>query len=478
MIGKQELLQTASQLNLGPHVVEKDYALGWVLAGIYNHPKLADEWVFKGGTCLKKCFFETYRFSEDLDFTLKDDSQLNAEFLGGIFAEISEWVYEQSGLELPTNLQDFDIYQNPRGKLSCQGKISYRGPISPRSGGIPRIKLDLTADERLVLPPVRVPIFHPYSDAPENGIEVLSYSYEEAFGEKVRALAERTRPRDLYDVINLFRNTGARPVASVILDVLKQKCEFKGISVPVIGDLSPHKSDLEGAWGHMLGHQLPELPPVDAFWNALPEFFSWLLEGVVPATPAAYAVAGGETIIRQRSLRLPVPLAAQSSMEVIRFAAANHLCVDLDYIDLGGRRATRRIEPYSLRETRDGNIVLHAWNVDKDQHRSYRVDRIQGAQTTGQSFVPRYEIELTPSGPATIPPTTRTHTSLFRTPRTATRSLRRSARTTYGPTYVYQCGVCGKKFRRTKQTSSLNAHKTPGGYPCMGRTAIYVDTQY
>ena len=63
-----------------------------------------------------------------------------------------------------------DIYENPRGNASCQGKLSYCGPISPRSGGWPRIKLDLPADERVVLPPVRVAIFHPYSDAPADGI--------------------------------------------------------------------------------------------------------------------------------------------------------------------------------------------------------------------------------------------------------------------------------------------------------------------
>ncbi len=40
---------------------------GWILAGIYAHEDLTQCWLFKGGTCLKKCFFETYRFSEDLD---------------------------------------------------------------------------------------------------------------------------------------------------------------------------------------------------------------------------------------------------------------------------------------------------------------------------------------------------------------------------------------------------------------------------
>ena len=40
--------------------------------GIAGHPVLCNR-VFKGGTCLKKCFFETYRFSEDLDFTVPQD---------------------------------------------------------------------------------------------------------------------------------------------------------------------------------------------------------------------------------------------------------------------------------------------------------------------------------------------------------------------------------------------------------------------
>jgi Nucleotidyl transferase AbiEii toxin, Type IV TA system len=53
-------------------VVEKDHVLGWLLAGIYSRAEFTENWVFKGGTCLKKCFFETDRFSEDLDVTLRE----------------------------------------------------------------------------------------------------------------------------------------------------------------------------------------------------------------------------------------------------------------------------------------------------------------------------------------------------------------------------------------------------------------------
>lgn len=163
----------------------------------------------QGGTCLKKCFFETYRFSEDLDFTLIKPEHLDVGFLKRVFSEIGG-IYDQTGIEIPVDKQEFELYRNPRGQLSCQGKISYKGPVSP-THALPRVKLDLTADECVVLPPVRVQIFHPYSDAPSDGIDVTAYDYVEAFAEKFRALAERTRPRDLYDVVNLDRNSDARP---------------------------------------------------------------------------------------------------------------------------------------------------------------------------------------------------------------------------------------------------------------------------
>jgi len=51
-------LGMAGETGLTPQVVEKDYVLGWLLTAINTHPVLAEFWVFKGGTCLKKCYFE------------------------------------------------------------------------------------------------------------------------------------------------------------------------------------------------------------------------------------------------------------------------------------------------------------------------------------------------------------------------------------------------------------------------------------
>ena len=68
MISAAEIQRTAGALRVEPTRVDLDYALGWVLRGLIAQPEVTTRWIFKGGTCLRKCYFEGYRFSEDLDF--------------------------------------------------------------------------------------------------------------------------------------------------------------------------------------------------------------------------------------------------------------------------------------------------------------------------------------------------------------------------------------------------------------------------
>ena len=143
MIGVLELRERAREWSLREDVVEKDYVLGWLLWGIASEPALADAWVFKGGTCLKKCYFETYRFSEDLDFTLLEGAPDDPEALRPIFRAIAERVYEASGIEIPREQVRFEAYETPRGGRAIQGRVPYRGPRRP-GGDLPRVKIDLT----------------------------------------------------------------------------------------------------------------------------------------------------------------------------------------------------------------------------------------------------------------------------------------------------------------------------------------------
>lgn len=477
MIDRAELLRLADDLGLQARVVEKDYVLGWVLAGIFRDPLLSDFWVFKGGTCLKKCYFETYRFSEDLDFTVRDPAQLDQEFLLGRFGELSAWLYDETGIELPAERLRFDVWDNARGGRAGEGRLSYRGPIAPRGGDLPRIKLDLIADEMVVLPPVMRLAAHAYSDSPVDGIHVRCYAFEELFGEKIRALRERARPRDLYDVINLFRNGEFRAAAGVIRDVVRQKCAFKQVSFPALEALAGFRDELFADWGAMLRHQLPALPPVESFWNALPEFFAWLA-GAPPSMAAAYPVAAGEQILHAPAGAIRIAGRNNPAIEVIRFAGANRLCVDLDYVDEEGRRNIRTVEPYSLRRTRAGDIVLHAVRVDLQQHRSYRADRIQSASVTNRAFVPRYAVELTPTGPLSMPETAGQSGVNLASRRLASSPGNRRRSSGRGPFYVYRCPVCNKRFERKAFDATLNPHKNREGFPCYGRLGIYEQTKW
>lgn len=399
MIPKHELIELATQANLQTHVVEKDYVLGWLLAGIYQHTAFHKTWVFKGGTCLKKCYFETYRFSEDLDFTLLDSSHINKEFLLASFAEIAEWIYEQSGIEIPADRMLFDVYANHRGTNSCQGRVFYKGPAT-YSGkhSMPRIKLDLSADEIVVEDPVTTPVKHNYTDSPEGGISIRSYSYAEVFAEKTRALKERTRPRDLYDVINFYRRPESRELAGNVKFIITKKCEFKRITFPTLADLDLHKEACASGWEEQLEHQLLVLPPFDSYWIELPAFFSWLessetvLASQLPAIPGQ---SEGETTTVLNDSGMPI----FRTLYRVRFAAANRLCVEIDYRKENGQRSTYGIQPYSLRTTKEGFMILYGVALPSGEIQSFRTDRIVGATVSRQSFVPRYSIEFIPEGP-------------------------------------------------------------------------------
>lgn len=470
MISKNEILEIATQTGMQSHVIEKDYVLGWLIAGINQHPVIGVDWVFKGGTCLKKCYFETYRFSEDLDFTIRAKFHINEDLLQDSFTEISDWIYEESGIELAKDRQSFEIYTNPRGIESCQGRIYYKGPATfSGKHSMPRIKLDLTSDEILADDPISMPVRHVFSDSPENGINIQCYSYAEVFAEKIRALKERTRPRDLYDVINLFRRPESREVADEVRAILGKKCEFKGIRIPVLEDLDQSKEVCASGWNDQLSHQLQILPPFEIYWGELSPFFSWLetseLDHESPlADISAQYPSEITTLLGEPANQF------SSALERVRFAAVNRLCVELDYIKDDNTRSTYLIEPYSLRTTINGNMLLYGVKLPAGEIRSFRTDRIERTSVTGQPFTPRYLIDFIPEGPVWL--SSRQISSRSRTQQR--HELSRTSRPSNAVKYVFQCPHCEKLFTRTTRNSSLNAHKDKNGYPCAGRTGLFV----
>ena len=375
-------------------VVEKDYVLGWILWGIGADAKLQRYWVFKGGTCLKKCYIETYRFSEDLDFTVLPGGPVAPEDVERTLVAVLGRVAERSGLELLGRSPR--LRQRPNG--STEGRVYYRGPRNAPTAA--SVKLDLTADESVVRPPVLREIAHSHSDRLPSPATIRCYGFEELFAEKLRAMGERCRSRDLYDVINLFRRRDLRAHPRLIRDVLIKKCQTKEVPVPTMDLLegSRHRAEVEAEWANMLAHQLPALPPFGHFWGELPSLFEWLDGTELPVWLPAIPLGSNE----EPDWRPPAVASTwkgPASLEVVRFAAANHLCVRLGY---GGKQ--RLIEPYSLRRTKAGNLLLHAIRVEDREHRAYRVDRIESVRASTRPFKPVHAVEFTPTGHLHSPP--------------------------------------------------------------------------
>ncbi|MGI0068137.1 MAG: nucleotidyl transferase AbiEii/AbiGii toxin family protein, partial [Thermoplasmata archaeon] len=430
-----------------------------VLWGIGTEVGLSDEWIFKGGTCLKKCYLETYRFSEDLDFTVLPIGPVKPNEVEPLLVRALARVGDESGIDFTRQAPLFKGHSSGR---YTEGRAYYVGPRA--TPGVASIRLDLTSSEVVVRPTVRRPIAHSYPDHLPGAGDVRCYAPEEVFAEKLRALGERARPRDLYDVVNLYRRQELPVTPPEVQTVLIEKCRTKGVAVPTVEGVlaGPRRAELEAEWENMLGHQLPALPPIADFIAELPHVFEWLtgsrIRPVLPSVPAL--PHAGENV----AWRAPSSIAIWHRavpLETVRFAAVNHLLVNLRY-----QGSSRLIEPYALRETRDGNLLLHAIRADDREHRSYRVDRSEGVTVTNQSFVPQFAIEFSQSGTIAAPPATpRSHAA----PWNATRRASSTRSQTGSPTYWVQCPVCQKRFRRSSPSDTdLNEHKNEYGQRCSG----------
>lgn len=390
MIPHAEILALRDEWGLRDDVVEKDYVLGWLLAAIAAQPELRNRWIFKGGTCLRKCFHETYRFSEDLDFTVVDDGPETAEDILPILSDIGAWLRDRTGIELEVAPSSIRRGRNRRGKPTTTIRIGYRGPRNPPS--LPKVKVDLTSDEVFVGPAASRPILHPYSDNDSLIEEVQTYTIVELLAEKMRALVERCRPRDLYDVVNIYRHPDLIERPQFVRAALADKCRHAGIEVPDAQAIlaSAFRAELEQEWSNMLAHQLPHLPGVEEFWAAVPSIFEWLEGAAQPVLPRA---GFGQRL--DMGWRPPRSMASWGGqpLDRIRYAGSNRLNVEIDYRAKDGRRGWRRVEPYSFRRTQEGDLILFVVN-DRGELRSYRADRIADVRVTDEAFSPRYLVEF------------------------------------------------------------------------------------
>jgi predicted nucleotidyltransferase component of viral defense system len=282
MIPEAEIRRLAARWQADPMVLDLDYSLSWFLAALAATPGTSSKLRFKGGTCLRKCYFPGYRFSEDLDFTA--NSYITPDDLTGWVEQIAGWSTNHGGPDFLAQPYRFETVEDEYGKETYQVRVYYRGPL--RWGGSPRaIRLDVTRDERLLLPAVWRSIIHPYSDGDEfSGAKVSCYALLEILSEKVRAICGQRRfaiSRDLYDIHRLIQSELA---IQELESLVPKKFQNRGVDINSldVSLLEERRGAYELDWNRRLDYLVPDSDAVsfEEAWQSTIDVISQL-QGLV-----------------------------------------------------------------------------------------------------------------------------------------------------------------------------------------------------
>jgi predicted nucleotidyltransferase component of viral defense system len=267
MITQKELHKRMIRSELRATQIEKDYVLTWLLTGIAFDEVLKNFLIFKGGTCLKKIYFEDYRFSEDLDFTVLKNSEISVKDLQERFSRIFFFVCNQSLNQLSIV---GDIEMNSSWTINFDiGYVSVLGG----SGSNKNIKVDISMDELVINQPIQKDLLQTYSD--QLDCNLYCYPLEEVLTEKMRAVLQRTRPRDLFDLwylleiheMNIYENYSD----------FVEKAKYKNLdSSDFLTKVEEKFLSFRKQWDASMQHQIKDLPKFEDVVRGLGKHFRFL----------------------------------------------------------------------------------------------------------------------------------------------------------------------------------------------------------
>ncbi|MGA8905757.1 MAG: nucleotidyl transferase AbiEii/AbiGii toxin family protein [Candidatus Bathyarchaeia archaeon] len=227
--------EVAGVLNIGRRdLIEKDLVLHQILADLSQEKFFADNFLFKGGTCLIKCYFGYVRFSEDIDFTWKDQSAFSKmsgkkirsklskiiDETGSVFEDIAK----KRGLDFKCVKSNTEYVELGGSDKTCTLKIWYDSEILGRRSFV---KVQINFVEQMCFSPTKgqlsglltgkheelKALFPDEAAEYSKKIPFSVYDIREILSEKVRALLTRegTKARDFVDVYLIWKRFGIRP---------------------------------------------------------------------------------------------------------------------------------------------------------------------------------------------------------------------------------------------------------------------------
>lgn len=264
MILKNEIEKIAEKKGVTKATIDKDWVLDHFIDAIFSVPGCRKQLVFKGGTCLRKCYFPDYRFSEDIDFTsINPEFELSKKLLNEITGLISERT------EVPLHIQELAPVYFKDQLTGYRAIVKFWGSDHPRNQVPPSperwttsIKIEIILYEKMSFPAEERKVNHPYTDQlSQTPLYVPCYSLYEVLAEKLRSLIHRsyTAPRDLFDIWYLEQHV-KEINWSYVVEAFHNKMAFKGIEFTGTDQMINEEKDmrLRAAWVNSLRHQVAE----------------------------------------------------------------------------------------------------------------------------------------------------------------------------------------------------------------------------
>lgn len=161
--------------------VEQDLVICRAMCDLFNNPRLRDKIAFRGGTAINKLLFgKPLRYSEDIDLV-----QTRPEPIGSIIDGVRDalsWLGKCNRDQAPHSTHLVFKFTPEAG------------------GGSLKLKIEINTREHQNLYGLKTYPFEVVSDWHQAKAHIVSFEPEELFGTKLRALLQRDKHRDLFDL--------------------------------------------------------------------------------------------------------------------------------------------------------------------------------------------------------------------------------------------------------------------------------------
>lgn len=239
---------------------EQDLIISRALVNLYNEPLIKDTLVFRGGTALNKLFLKpAARYSEDLDFVQKNPEPIG-DTIDAIKQQLNPWLGE------------------PKRKLTERSvKLIYKYEAINQTPA--RLKIEINTTEHLQVLPIRTEMMHVNSQWYNDSAEIITYELDELMGTKLRALYQRRKGRDLFDLWHVSKH-GLIDINKVI-EIFGQYCMHNNTMITKDEFIKNLELKRNNENFHL---DMNSLLPFDANWN-FEEAYEHVIENIINKLP-------------------------------------------------------------------------------------------------------------------------------------------------------------------------------------------------